>query len=201
MISKKKKTSKAKKRPYNNTTRTAKSSQTQKEIIEALVHLLAEKRGGEVQIQEVADKTGITKRTIFRFFKDKKSLHEAMDEYLLSYVSAGVRQLDALSFVEFGKNAVKAFEENESITIAYVLSPLGQEARLLFRKKLNQLMMEKIAAEKKIKITKENFPRIALIVNMVNAKVWYDLKTEHKLSGKEIEEAMGWGIDALLRNL
>ncbi len=199
MVTKKKKA--PKKRPYNNSTRTAKSSQTQLQIIEALVNLLAERRGGEVQIQEIADKTGITTRTIFRFFKDKKSLHEAMDVYLLSYVSAGVKKLDALDFVNFGKNVVKAFEENESITIAYVLSPLGQEARLLFRKKLNQLMMEKIASEKKIKITKENHPRLALIVNLVNAKVWYDLKMEHQLSGKEIEDAMGWGLDNLLKSL
>ncbi len=199
MVAKKK--TKAKKRPYNNSTRTAKSSQTQLEIIEALVGMLAERRGGEVQIQEIADKTGITKRTIFRFFKDKKSLHEAMDEYLISYVSAGIKQLDARSFVDFGKNAVKAFEENESITIAYVLSPLGQEARLLFRKKLNQLMMEKITAEKKIKISKENLPRLALIVNLVNAKIWYDLKLEHNLTGEEIEEAMGWGLAALMEKL
>ena len=124
-----------------------------------------------------------------------------MDEYLLSYVSAGIKQLDAFNFVDFGKNVIKVFEENESITIAYVLSPLGQEARTLFRKKLNQLMMEKIAAERNIKITKENFPRLAMTVNLVNAKIWYDLRTEHRLTGKEIEDAMGWGLDALLRNL
>lgn len=196
-----KKKAKPKKRPYNNSTRTAKSSQTQLEIIEALVHILAEKRGGEVQIQEIADKTGITKRTIFRFFKDKKSLHEAMDQYLLSYLSAGIKQLGNYDFVGFGKNAIRTFEENEPITIAYVLSPLGQEARIIFRKKLNELMMEKIASEKKIKITKETVPRLALIVSLVNAKIWYDLKTEHQLTGKEVEEAMGWGLESLLRNL
>lgn len=199
MVAKKK--ARPKKRTYDNSARTAKSSRTQTEIIEALVHLLAERRGGEVQIQEIADKTGITKRTIFRFFKDKKSLHEAMDEYLLSYLSAGTRQLDAFNFVGFGKNVIKAFEENQSISIAYVLSPLGQEARHLFRKRMNQLMMEKIAAEKNIKITKENFPRLALIVNLVNAKIWYDLKTEHNLSGNEIEAAMGWGLETLLKEI
>ncbi len=197
MVAKKKKST----RSYNNSTRSEKSLQTQISIIEALVHLLAERRGGEVQIQEIAEETGITKRTIFRFFKDKKSLHEAMDKYLMSYLSIGMKQLDASNFVGFGKNVVKAFEKNEAITIAYVLSPLGQEARMLFRKKLNQLMIEKIAAEKNIKITKANLPRFAFIVNLVNAKVWYDLKNEHHLTGKEIEETLSWGLGALLKDL
>lgn len=189
-----------KRRSYDNSGRTERSSGNQLKIIEALVELLAEKRGGEVQVQEIADKTGITKRTIFRFFKDKKSMHEAMDEYLVSYLSAGTQQLIELNFVDFAKNAVKLFEENEAITIAYVLSPLGNEARAVLRKKLNQVMIEKISSEYKIKITKSNQPKLALIVNMVNAKIWYDLKNEHNLSAKEIEEAMGWAIESLLKN-
>lgn len=190
-----------KRRSYDNSARSERSSDNQQKIIEALVELLAERRGGEVQIQEIAEKTGITKRTIFRFFKDKKTMLAAMDAYLVSYLSAGAQQLSELNFVDFGKNAVKLFEENEAITIAYVLSPLGHEARTLLRNKLNQLMIEKIAAEYRIKVTKANLPKLALIVSMVNAKIWYDLKNEHKLTGKEIQESLGWGLESLLKNL
>lgn len=190
-----------KRRTYDNSGRIERSSGNQLKIIEALVELLAERRGGEVQIQEIAERTGITKRTIFRFFKDKKSMHEAMDEYLVSYISAGSQQLIDLNFVDFGKNAVKLFEENEAVTIAYVLSPLGNEARTLLRKKLNQTMIEKISAEYNIKMTKANHARFAIIVNMVNAKIWYDLKKEHKLPAREIEEGLGWALESLLKNL
>lgn len=188
-------------RTYDNSGRSERSSDNQMKIIEALTELLAERRGAEVQVQEIADRTGMTKRTIFRFFKDKKSMHEALDQYLVSYLAAGAQQLTELNFIDFGKNAIKLFEENESITIAYVLSPLGHEARTLLRKKLNQLMIEKIAAEYKIKLTKANLPKLALIVNMVNAKVWYDLKNEHGLSNKEIQDAVGWGLESLLKKL
>lgn len=189
------------KRSYDNSSRSAKSSGTQLAIIEGLVELLAERRGGEVQIQEVAERTGINKRTIFRFFKDKKSLHEAMDEYLLSYLSAGTQQLATLNFVDFGRNAIRLFEENESITLAYVLSPLGEEARVLLRKKLNDLMVRKLAEEYKIKVTKKNFPKIAFIVNLVNARVWYGLRTEHDLSSEEIQDALGWALGKLVKDL
>lgn len=189
-----------KRRAYDNSGRSRSSSGNQLKIIETLVDLLAQRRGGEVQIQEIAEKTGITKRTIFRFFKDKKSMHAAMDEYLVSYLSAGTQQLIELNFVDFAKNAVRLFEENEAITIAYVLSPLGNEARTVLRKKLNKVMLEKISAEYGIKITKANLPKLAMVVNMVNAKIWYDLKTEHNLSAKEIEGSIGWAIESLLKN-
>ncbi len=189
------------KRPYDNSLRTIQSSQNQLAIVEALVNLLAEKRGGEVKIQEIAKLTGMTERTIFRFFKDKKSLHEAMDKYLMSYLSAGARQLDEFDFVNFGVNAMRLFQEHEAVTLAYVLSPLGKEARDLFRKKLNHLMVEKIAAEKKIEVTETNRHKFALIVNLVNAKLWYDLKSEHHLSGREIEDAVGWALELLMKDL
>lgn len=189
-----------KRRTYDNSGRSQSSTGNQLRIIETLVELLAQRRGGEVQIQEIAEKTGITKRTIFRFFKDKKSMHEAMDEYLVSYLSAGAQQLVELNFVDFAKNAVRLFEENEAITMAYVLSPFGNEARAVLRKKLNQIMLEKITAEYGIKINKANLPRLAIIVNMVNAKIWYDLKTEHDLSAQEIGESLGWAIESLFKN-
>ena len=82
-------------RVYNNASRAEKSAQTQKMIIETLVELLVEKRGGEVPIEDLAKRSGITQRSIFRFFKDKKSLHEAMDKYLMSYLQAGNEQMQA----------------------------------------------------------------------------------------------------------
>ncbi len=195
------KKSSPKKRSYDNSKRATQSSKNQTTIVEALVELLAEKKGGEVQIQEIAEKTGLTTRTIFRFFKDKKTLHEAMDTYLMSYLNAGSRQLNELDFVDFGRNAVRLFEEHEAITLAYVLSPLGKDARELFRKKLNKLMISKITEEYKIKQTAENSAKMAMIANLVNAKVWYDLKSEHELSGKQIEETIGWGLETLLEAL
>lgn len=201
MAKKKKGKASSSKRAYDNSARTARSSESQQAIISTLANLLAEKRGGDVQIQEIADRTGITKRTIFRFFKDKTTLLKALDNYLLGYLSAGARQLETYNFIDFSKNAIKLFEENEAVTMAYVLSPLGQEARLLFRKKLNQMMMEKILSERKIKRTSSTAGKIALVINLVNAKVWYDLKTEHSLSGKEIADALGWGLETLLKDL
>lgn len=188
-------------RAYDNTNRAAKSEQTEKLIIEALVELLVERRGGDVSMEEIASKTGITQRTIFRFFKDKKTLHQAMDNYLMSYLQASSEQMQTLDFVGFGKNAYVLFDRHESLTMAYLLSPFGKEARTLFRKKLNQTMIDKIAKEKNIELTPERLKRLALVTSLVNAKIWYDIKTDYGYSGLEMISAIEWALTTLLEKV
>lgn len=190
----------AKKRKYNNSLRAERSNKTQKSIIEALVHLLVERRGGDVQLAEVARRTGIAQRTIFRFFKDKKSLHEAMDQYLMSYLQSSGEQMQSLNFVGFAKNAFLLFDKHESLTTAYVLSTFGQEARALFRKKLTQAMIAHVAQEKKIEITELRLKRLALITSLVNAKIWFDIRSDFGFSGLEMSEAVEWAMTTLLEN-
>jgi AcrR family transcriptional regulator len=188
-------------RAYDNTNRAAKSEQTEKSIIEALVKLLVERRGAEVPMEELAQKTGISQRTIFRFFKDKKTLHQAMDEYLFSFLQASGEQMATLDFVGFGKNAYLLFDKHESLTMAYVLSPFGQEARVLFRRKLNQAMVAKIVKEKNIELTPEKARRLALVTSLVNAKIWYDVKSDFGFSGKEMSDSVEWALNTLLENI
>ncbi len=185
-------------RKYDNTSRAVKSAQTQMSIIEALVALLVERRGGEVQLHEVAKRTGITERTIFRFFKDKQSLHEAMDTYLFSYLQTGVEQMKSMDFIGFAKNAYKLFDQYEALTMAYVLSPFGHEARAIFRKKLNQAMIAQIKKERKLDLNRTQMTRVALITSLVNAKIWYDIKMEYGFTGEEMSAAIEWALKTLL---
>ncbi len=191
----------AKVRKYDNSSRAAKSEKTETNIIEALVALLVERRGGDVAMEEVAQKTGISQRTIFRFFKDKETLHKAMDDYLLSYLAASGEQLQTLNFVGFGKNAFLLFDRYEALTMAYVLSPFGKEARALFRKKLNQAMIAKIAAERGLELTPMRLRRLALVTSLINAKIWYDIKADYGFSGEDMGEAIEWALNALLEKV
>lgn len=197
----KNRSSKPKRRQYDNSSRAEKSEQTRKKIIETLVQILVEQKGGEVSMDELAKRSGITQRTIFRFFKDKRTLHESMDEYLVYYLKSGAEQMESLDFIGFAKNAFKLFDKHEALTTAYVFSPFGQEARVLFRKKFVQLMISKIAQETKITITPERRKRLALITSMVNAKIWMDLKSDFGFSGEDMGSSLDWALNLLLRHL
>lgn len=189
---------KAKKRVYDNSSRLEKSKQTEKNIIEALVALLVERRGGDVSMSEIAAKTGITERTIFRFFSDKKTLHQAMDNYLLSYLQASAHQMQDLNFVGFAKNTFAIFDRHEALTMAYLFSPFGQEARALFRKKLNHAMIAKIVKERNLEMSDDRLRRLALVTSLVNAKIWFDIKQDYGFSGEEMASSMEWAVNTLL---
>lgn len=188
-------------RRYNNTTRAVKARENEQRIINALVELLARRKGGDVEIKEIAEKTGLTQRTIFRFFKDKQTLHRAMDNYLLSYLQMSHEQINSMSFAGFGKNAYIIFDRHPDLTLAYVLSPFGQEARLRFRKKLNQSMIQKIRQEKKIPLTPKISRRLAIITSLVNAKIWHDIKTEYGFTGEEMADSVEWALTTLLERI
>lgn len=199
-----KKSSKPKRRltrNYDNSSRTEKSQLTQQKIIETLVTLLVERKGGEIQMDELAAKSGISERTLFRFFKDKQTLHKAVDDYLNSYMQASVKQLDTMDFVGFLKNSFVLFDKNESLVMAYLFSSFGHETRKIFRKKLTGLMTSRLILQNKLNMTPERHKRLAFMVTMVNAKIWYDLKSDFGYSGEDMGPTLEWAMQLLLKNI
>ncbi len=192
---------KSSKRAYNNTTRAEKSLVTQQKIIETLVSLLVKRKGGEVHFEEIAIKLGISERTIFRFFKDKETLHQAMDQYLMTYMQASMHQLDTMDFVGFAKNSFLLFDRNEPLVLAYLFSGFGHETRQIFRKKLTAAIIQRILRQKKLSINPELQKKMAFMTTMVNAKIWYDLKSDFGFSGEDMGPTLEWAMKLLLDHL
>jgi AcrR family transcriptional regulator len=194
-------TANKKKRAYNNTSRAEKSQAHQQEIIQTLVKLLVQNKGGDVTFEEIAQHSTVTVRSIYRFFKDKEELHAAMDSYLLSYLEASTEKIATMDVATFGQTAFSLFDEHESLMMAYLYSPFGKKARVLFRKKFNKQIIQKILQEKKVALTLENKKKLALIVSLINAKIWYDIKTDYQYSGKQMGATVHWALSTLLDSL
>ena len=189
------------KRSYNVTTRQNESLKNRKLIIESLVELLVKRRGADVTLDEVAERSGISERTIFRFFKDKEALHQATEEYLSSYIQSSAGKIQELDVVGFAENAFQQFEFHKNLTMAYIFSPFGQQARAPFRKKMNQLVISKILAGRKTEKTPEMDARLAVIASLINAKIWYDIRTDFGIKGAESGKAIAWALRLLISHL
>lgn len=189
------------KRDYNNSSRQEKANHTQQHIIITYIKLLADKRGGEVAIDELAQAAKVSQRTVFRFFQDKNALHKSTDAYIQQYVHSGLATLQATDIFQFTRNAFNLFAEHENLMMAYMFSPYGVETRVIFRKKLNQILLDQILAYKKIKLTRVIETRLAVIVTLINVKVWYDIRSDFKHSTEEIGNAVSWSIEQLIKAL
>ncbi|CAN5690559.1 hypothetical protein BH10BDE1_BH10BDE1_01240 [soil metagenome] len=188
-------------RAYDATSRKLKSDAAAQEIIETLVSLLVKSKGADVSFKEISAKSKIPMRTIFRLFKDKEALHGATENYLGQIMAASVSELEKQDFISFATNTFSVYDRNEGLVLAYLFSPFGRQARDILRQKFNRLLLEQISKEHVIRTTPENETKLALIVSLVNAKLWYDMKTDFGFTGVKIGSAVGWAVSTLLKNL
>ncbi|NJL25250.1 MAG: TetR/AcrR family transcriptional regulator [Calothrix sp. SM1_5_4] len=188
-------------RKYDSTSRLEKSRASRRRILETLARLTVQKRGGEVHIDEIAKASGISERSIYRFFKDKKALHDEMESYVLTFVQKNFERLAELNVDGFARASFATFDENAEMTEAYVLSPMGQEARLAFRRKLKRALIDRILKSRKINGNHENQKKLAFIVTLVNASLWYDIKRDFGYNGVDMGDTVAWAIKTLIADL
>ena len=192
---------KPKKRIYDNSLRKEKVDKTQKHIIETYTNLLAERRGADVSIEELAAASKISQRTVFRLFKDKDALYRATEIYIEQFVQVSIQKIQQTDILSFTKDVFNLFEKHENLMMAYMFSSFGVKTREIFRKKLNKLLIDQIVAAKHLKLTRVLETRLAVIVTLINVKIWHDIRSDFKHSSKEIGQAVSWAIENLIRAL
>ncbi len=197
----KKTTKKSNKRIYDNSSRQEKADKTQKHIIQTYVKLLADRRGADVSIEELALASKISQRTVFRLFKDKEALYSATDLYIEQFVQLSIQKIQQTDILSFTRDVFNLFEEHEDLMMAYMFSSFGAKTREIFRKKLNKFLIDQIVDAQKIKLTRAIETRLAVIVTLINVKIWHDIRTDFKHSSKEIGQAVSWAIETLIRSI
>ncbi len=190
-----------KKRAYDGTSRSEKSEAVSQKIIETLVALLVETRGADVPFKDLSKKSKIPLRTIFRLFKDKEALHAATDKYLTQIIATSMSELTKYDFLTFAKNTFSVYDRNAGLVVAYLFSSFGRQARDILRQRFNRLLREQILKERKIEPSAAIDAKLALIVSLVNAKLWHDIRTDFSYSGVQIGETVEWALDCLLKDI
>ena len=188
-------------RKYDNSSRVEKSNDNRQKIIENYVGLLVEKRGEEISLEELAERSNLSTRTLFRFFGDKKSLTKELETYLETYVTRVATNLQIMTVEDFADFSFQVFDQYESLILAYLYTNFGQQSRVLFRKKFNALVMEKIKAQVPMTGSADELNKIHFIITLINANLWSDLRGLYNETGAEMGKSAKWAIGTLLKNL
>lgn len=189
------------KRGYDNASRRQKSLENQKLIVETLVQLMVEKKGGEVTFEAIAKRAKISERTIYRFFKDKAALHQEMNRLVASFLAEGYSPINDVDIPEFAKIAFGVFDKHGPLVVAYLFSNFGYDARRAFRKRLNQTLIEKIKRKVEGPYSDEKEKRMAFIASVVSANLWHDLEADFGYSGADMGDTVSWALSTLLENV
>lgn len=188
-------------RKYDNTARAEKSNSNRQRIIENYVSLLVEKQGEDLSLEELAERAELSTRTLFRFFGDKKSLTRELETYLENYLIRVSENLQIMSLEDFAEFSFKVFDEYERLILAYLYTNFGQQSRVLFRRKFNALLMEKIKSRIPENLTKEEQSRVHLIITLINANLWSDLRSVCGETGAEMGVTVKWAVGLLLSHI
>jgi AcrR family transcriptional regulator len=192
---------KRKRQKYDVSSRVKKTQELHAKIIETFVALLADKRGADVKIEEVAERSGISERTIYRLFNDKEHLGTATEQYMQNYLLASAQDVGLMELPAYAQHLFVKFDKHENLVLAYLYSKFGIEYRTHFRQKFNQILIAKILHDKKLTMTKARERKLAVIVSLINAKIWHDMRTDFGLKGADAGEAIAEAVALLLQAL
>lgn len=121
--------SKKKTRPYNMTTRAKAAARTEQDILEAAAELWRERALNDITLEAVAERAGVSVRTVLRKYGSKEQLFAASIEKDGSKIMAGRDQVpagdveEALSvllrdYEKFGDASIRTLAVEEELEIA-----------------------------------------------------------------------------------
>jgi AcrR family transcriptional regulator len=185
-------------RGYHSPLRQAQADRTGELIVEALIDLLAERPSDEISTRDIARAAGVSERTVYRHFPDRRELHEALAERLLAQPPSidEVDDLDELAVRV--ADAYMAFEANSRETIAAAL--LNVDPRRLASDTARR-------SARWVDLTGRTFPDLderqrlglAAVTRLLgSSQTWLRLREEFGIAGDESATLAQWAIGALV---
>jgi AcrR family transcriptional regulator len=174
---------------------------TRERILAAVADLLERGDAEEVTVPAVAAVSGVSLRTIYRYYPTREELFEAagrwIGEELLKHPYP--RELDDVA--DLYQEGARDFDERPGLVRALALSQLGRDVRGHRRRE----RLEAIGQALRTELTELSEPELkraeAVLSYLHNMLAYTTLREENGLSGEEIGEAIGWAIRTLIADL
>jgi AcrR family transcriptional regulator len=168
-------------------------------ILDAVIELLADGRA-EVNHDAVADRTGISRRTVYRYFDDRQKL--------LAAASTRVREL-AGSRVAFPndekdlldtRSIYEGFDRIAPIATLVRSTPEGRAMRLSQKAERQSRYID--ATAEAVKDLPESDRLLATaMLQVLHTTPWLEMRDHWDLNGEQIGRATEWAIRTLLADL
>jgi AcrR family transcriptional regulator len=177
---------------------------TRRAILEAMVDVIMETEDGiGFSVQAVADRAGVTHRTIYNHFPTREALCDAFSDYVdeLLGASAGLTEEPAWSLASIPllvENLYRTLALRDRHARAYVMLMIGNRRPMSAWRK-RSLMAEKLIARElsgQIPLTPQ---QVAAVIRMlVSTMGWHLLTEQCGLSTDEAAAASAWATRTLL---
>jgi AcrR family transcriptional regulator len=168
-------------------------------ILDTVIDLLADGRS-EVNHDAVAERTGISRRTIYRYFVDRQAL--------LGAASTRVREL-AGSKVAFPSSEQDLLDTHAIYTGFDRIAPIATLVRSTPQGRAMRLAQKDERQEKYIAATSDAVKDLPLqdrvlataMLQVLHTTPWLEMRDHWDLSGEQIARVTGWALRTLIADL
>jgi AcrR family transcriptional regulator len=175
---------------------------TRRAILEAMVDVIMEKDGIGFSVQAVADRAGVTHRTIYNHFPTREALCDAFSDYVdeLLVASSGAPEptwsLPSIPLLVDGLYRTLALRDRHAR--AYVMLMIGNRRPMTAWRKRSLMAEKLIAREQSERIPLTPRQVTAVIRMFVSTMGWHLLTEQCGLSTDEAAAASTWATRTLL---
>jgi AcrR family transcriptional regulator len=175
------------------------NSHTRARIEDALVALLAE--DARVTHDAVAVRSGISRRTVYRYYPDQESLLRALRARVTHLAGPNVRypenEAELLSTLP---DIYQGFDRIAPVATVIRSTPQGRAARLADRER--RVAAYAAATADAVHALPESDRRLATaMLQFLHSSAWLEMRDQWGLEGSDIARACGWAIRTLLKDL
>ena len=176
---------------------------TRHAILEAMVDVIMDADGIGFSVQAVANRAGVTHRTIYNHFPTRQALCDAFSDYVDEVLgaSAGLTEEPAWSLAtlpQLAEDFYRTLALRDRHARAYVMLMIGNRRPMTGWRK-RSLMAEKLVAREQSEGTPLTPRQVTAVIRMfVSAMGWHLLTEQCGLSTDEAAKASAWATRTIL---
>src|SRR5947209_5916235 len=174
---------------------------TRERILGAVADLLEAGRAEELTVPAVAETSGVSLRTIYRYYPTREELLEAAGRWIGDEVLKHPYPLNLDQVADYYEQGAPDFDERPGLVRALAFSQLGRQVRGYRRRERLEAIGQALRAELPNLSEQELREAEGVLTYLHNMLAYTTLREEGGLSGEEIGEAIGWAIRTLIQDL
>jgi AcrR family transcriptional regulator len=183
------------------TLRDEQASLARSRILQAVANLLERDGSAELTMPQVAELSGVSLRTVYRYFPTREALLEAAGRWIGAELLQQGYPTSLGDVADSFERACSEFDERPGLVRAMALSQVGREARRSRRRERLEAIRQALENEVGALSEDELRQAEAVLAYLHNMLAYTTLREEHELTGAEIGAALGWAIRTLVADL
>jgi AcrR family transcriptional regulator len=174
---------------------------TRERILSAVADLLERGHSEELTVPEVATASGISLRTIYRYFPTREELLEASGRWIGEELIASPYAESLDEIADIYQEACRRFDERPGLVRAMVLSQAGRRVREFRRRRRLEAIRKALRAEVGGLPENELRRAEAALSYLDNMLAYTTMREENGLSSEEVGETVAWAMRTLVEDL